>query len=130
MIKSKNEKYSNENFTYYEYIFDTEFEQSHYWYPGDEEIICVSTGAHNKKYYTLTKQYSNFISKVRALTEENKGKTFFQKHNNLAREIQEAARKGHNTYWAVLNDNEINDLRAEGFNVEEKPYREDSKISW
>lgn len=122
MTKRKNEKYNNENFTYYEYIFDTQSEQLRYCYPENEEPIHFSTGVHDKKYYTLTKQYNNFISKIRALTEKNSDKTFSQKHTYLANEIQKAASKGYNACWFTLSSDEIADLRAEGFEVEEYQY--------
>ena len=72
----------------------------------------------------------NFISIIRQLTEDNKPKTFSQKHDYLARKITEAAEHGNNSCRFCLNEEEVEDLRAEGFTVEYNGYREYSTISW
>lgn len=72
----------------------------------------------------------NFISKIRALTKENTPRTFSQKHEYLARRITEAAKCGYNSCKLCLNEEEVKDLRAEGFTVEYNGYREYSTIRW
>lgn len=119
---------NNEGYTLYEYVFSTENEQLSYPYSEMEEPIRFSTGV-DKKYYTVVKKWNSFIEKVHTLTEENESKLFTQKHEYLARKICEAAQKGYHSCSFMLDDNEIEDLVAEGFTVQ-KGVDCASQISW
>lgn len=129
MIIKKMDKSYNESYELYEYIFDSQNEQLQYSYSEEEEPIHFSISIDNKKYYTIVKKW-NFISKIRQLTENNKLKTFSQKHDYLARKITEAAAHGNNYCRLCLSEEEIEDLCAEGFIVEYNGYREYSNIKW
>lgn len=118
----------NEGYTLYEYIFNTENEQHSYPYSEEEELIKFATGV-DKKYYTIVKKWDNFISSIRALTKENESKPFTQKHEYLTRKIREAAQKGYHSCSFMLDDNEIEDLIAEGFIVQ-RGVDCPSQISW
>ena len=128
MTIKKMDKSCNEGYELYEYIFDTQHEQINYPYSDEEELIKFVTTI-DKKYCTIVKKW-NFISKIRQLTEDNKPKTFSQKHDYLARKIAEAAEHGNNSCRFCLSEEEVEDLRAEGFTVEYNGYREYSTISW
>lgn len=84
------------------------------------------------KYRATYSQFKkeNFISKIRALTKEYEQLPFSQKYSVLALEIENAAKEGKNYIWFNLNEKMIEDLRAEGFTIEDKPYPENCKISW
>ena len=72
----------------------------------------------------------SFISEIRKITEKNQIKTFPEKHDYIARKIKEAAEHGYNYCRLCLSEEEVDDLRAEGFIVDYKGYREYSTISW
>lgn len=128
MIIKKMDKSCNEDYELYKYIFNTQLEQLKYPYSDEEEPIKFGTTI-DKKYCTIVKKW-NFISKIRQLMEDNKPKTFSQKHDYLARKITEAAEHGNNSCRFCLSEEEVEDLRAEGFTVEYNGYREYSTISW
>lgn len=62
-------------------------------------------------------KYNNFIDEVRALTKENEKLPFSERYPYIANEIYKAARQGYHSCFYMLNNNEINDLRAEGLTV-------------
>lgn len=106
----------------------------------NEKFISQTYVPWSKDYLTVTKEYKdyseikdeecNFISKVRALTKKHEQLPFSQKYPILALEIEIAAKRGKNYIWFELTEKMEEDLRAEGFTIESKPYRENSKISW
>ena len=106
----------------------------------NEKFISQTYVPWRKNYYVVTKEFKdydefkieerNFISKVRALTKEHELLPFSQKYPILALEIELAAKRGKNYIWFALTEKMEEDLRAEGFTIESKPYRENSKISW
>ena len=106
----------------------------------NEKLISQVYVPWRKDYFTVTKEFKdydeikieecNFISKIRALTKEHELLPFSQKYPILALEIENAAKEGKNYLWYVLTEKTAEDLRAEGFTIEDKPYRENSKISW
>ena len=103
----------------------------------NEHIICQVFVPQTNKFYTKTVEYktkeeknSNFISKIRALTKEYEQLPISQKYPILAIEIENAAKEGKDYIWFDLNKKMIEDLRAEGFTIEKKPYPENCKISW
>lgn len=108
--------------------------------PPNEKLVSQVYVPWRKDYYVVTKEFKdydeikieehNFISKVRALTKEHGQLPFSQKYPILALEIENAAKEGKNYIWYALTEKMEEDLRAEGFTIESKPYRENSKISW
>jgi len=119
------------------------------FYSSDDKEISISPNEKfisqvyvpwSKDYLTVTEEYKdyskikngecNFISKVRALTKEHEQLPFSQKYPILALEIENAAKEGKNSIYYILTEKMKSDLRAEGFTIEDKPYRENSKISW
>jgi len=119
------------------------------FYSSDDKEISVSPNEKfisqvyapwSKDYLTVTKEYKdyseikdgecNFISKIRALTKEHELLPFSQKYPDLALNIENAAKEGKHHIWYALTGKMEEDLRAEGFTVEDKPYRESCKISW
>lgn len=106
----------------------------------NEKLISQVYVPWRKDYCIVTKEYKdyseikdeecNFISKIRALTKEHEQLPFFQKYPILALEIENAAKEGKNYIYYILTEKTAEDLRAEGFTIESKPYRENSKISW
>lgn len=119
------------------------------FYSSDDKEISISPNEKfisqiyvpwSKNYLTVTEEYKdyseikdgeyNFISKIRALTKEHEQLPFSQKYPILALDIENAAKEGRNYIYYILTDKTAEDLRAEGFVVEDKPYREKSKISW
>lgn len=105
----------------------------------NEKLISQVYVPWRKDYYVVTKEFKdydeikieecNFISKVRALTKEHELLPFSQKYPILAFEIEGAAKKGKHYIWYALTEKMEENLRAEGFTIESKPYRENSKIS-
>ena len=108
----------------------------------NEKIISQTYVPWRKDYLTVTKEYKdyseikngecNFISKIRALTKEHELLPFSQKYPFLALEIEQAAKRGNNYYFIPLlrlSSSEKNDLKIEGFKVEQWNTLE-YKISW
>lgn len=108
--------------------------------PPNEKLISQVYVPWRKNYYVVTKEFKdydeikieecNFISKIRALTKEHEQLPFSQKYPILAIEIELAAKRGKNYIKYVLTEKMEEDLHAEGFTIEDKPYRDNSKISW
>jgi len=121
------------------------------FYSSDDKEISISPNEKfisqvyvpwSKDYLTVTEEYKdyskikdgecNFISKIRALTKEHKQLPFSQKYPVLAFEIENAAKEGKNYYFIpllCLSSSEKNDLKIEGFKVEQWNTLE-YKISW
>ena len=106
----------------------------------NEKIISQTYVPWRKDYLTVTKEYKdyseikngecNFISKIRALTKEHEQLPFSQKYPTLALKIENAAKEGKHHIWFILNEKMVEDLYAEGFTFEDRPYMESYKISW
>lgn len=106
----------------------------------NEKLVSQVYVPWRKDYCVVTKEFQeyskikngecNFISKIRALTKEYEQLPISQKYPILAIEIENAAKEGKDYIWFDLNKKMIEDLRAEGFTIEKKPYPENCKISW
>lgn len=95
--------------------------------PEDETEISFSFDPNDSKYHLVTyvpkldpiEQNCNFIFKLRELTQQNKNKEFSYKYPLIAQQCIERAKLGFNSCFLNLNQQEIDDLRAEGFEITE-----------
>lgn len=115
-------------FERFEYIFDTVNEANSFILPEDESIISFSIWPEDNKCHLMVKSpkiipRSNFISKIRQITEKHKNLEFAQKYPWLATEIEKAAHCGLTSCWVKVNQGQTlikDDLRAEGFKLEKE----------
>lgn len=109
----------------YEYIFDTVTEANSFVLPKDEDVISFSYWPEDNKVHLMVKSpkiqpRSNFISKIRQITQESKHLEFAQKYPWLANEIENAARCGHTSCWVKVDSSQTlikDDLIQEGFKI-------------
>lgn len=110
----------------YEYIGNRK-EIAEFEIPEDETEISFSFDPQDSKYHMITYvpkldpivTNQNFIFELRKLTEQNKDKKFSYKYPLIAQQCIERAKLGFNSCFLNLNQQEIDDLRAEGFEVTE-----------
>lgn len=110
----------------YEYIGDRQ-EFAEFEIPEDETEISFSFDPQDSKYHMVTyvpklhpiTTNQNFIFELRKLTEQNKDKKFSYKYPLIAQQCIERAKLGFNSCFLNLNKDEIESLRAEGFEITE-----------
>ena len=104
--------------------------------PYDDELgtrssilINETTGICRATYFQSKKE--NFISRIRALAEQNRGKEFSLKYPDLASRIEEAASRGlFQLELSSLDEDELEALENEGFEILRDSYCYRYIVKW
>ena len=115
----------------------TTYEGNGYEFPAYDSALgareSLQYNETSDKYRATYSQFKkkNFISKVRALAEQNREKEFSLKYSDLADKIEEAALRGlFQLELTSLSEDELEALEGEGFEVLKDSYFYRYIVKW